>query len=46
MNEAVTLTESALVERVSPKAPKVAIRNLDFHYGAFQALKHVNFDVL
>ena len=35
-----------MAERVSPPAPKVAIRNLDFHYGAFQALKHVNFDVL
>src|SRR5574339_351895 len=46
MNEAVILAEPTMAERASPKSPKVAIRNLDFHYGTFRALKHVNFDVL
>jgi phosphate transport system ATP-binding protein len=46
MNEAMILAEPTMAERVAPKTPKVAIRNLDFHYGAFQALKQVNFDVL
>jgi len=30
----------------SRTAPKMAIRNLDFHYGSFQALKNVSLDVL
>ena len=35
-----TQTQAALHERT-----KIAVRDLDFHYGSFQALKHVRIDI-
>src|SRR5881628_3299173 len=46
MNDTSTLIESARQAPASAgAAPKMSIRNLDFFYGRFQALKHVSFDV-
>src|SRR3981189_3718416 len=46
------MNETALVSRpqvasstLGPAAPKMAIRNLDFYYGKFHALKNVNLDI-
>ena len=46
MNEAKALAEPVVQAPAQPAAaPKMAIRNLDFFYGSFQALKEVNFDI-
>jgi len=46
MNEAEALAEPVVQAPAQPAAaPKMAIRNLDFFYGSFQALKEVNFDI-
>ncbi|MGE5168938.1 MAG: phosphate ABC transporter ATP-binding protein PstB [Rudaea sp.] len=45
MNEGVDLAKSTA--SIAPAScPKMAIRNLDFFYGHFQALKHIDFDIL
>ena len=38
-------TASAAKQAASPPSARVAIRGLNFYYGAFQALKNVNLDV-
>src|SRR5436309_8134711 len=46
MNDTSTLIESARQAPASAgAAPKMSIRNLDFFYGRFQALKDVSFDI-
>ena len=39
---------NAVLDRVpqaAPTAPKLTVRDLDFYYGAFHALKHVNLEI-
>jgi phosphate transport system ATP-binding protein len=45
MNDVATFTQFPAAAATS-HAPKITIRNLDFFYGAFHALKAVNFDIL
>ncbi len=40
-----TAADRATRKAQADAAPKMSIRNLDFHYGSFQALKHVSFDI-
>ena len=40
----VTITEPAKVDSAASAAPRVAVRGLDFFYGANQALKSINLD--
>ena len=46
------MNESGVIARpvvaapaLPPAAPKMSIRSLDFHYGKFHALKHVDLDI-
>jgi|SRR5688572_16967009 len=47
MNDATLLTRPEVTHAIrSRTTPKIAIAKLDFHYGAFHALKDINLDVL
>src|SRR5690606_24781711 len=39
------MSAAAVVEKAPVPDPKFRIRDLDFHYGAFQALKNINLDI-
>jgi len=43
--ESVAVRPASGVRGVAPAAPKMSIRNLDFFYGRFQALKNVGLDI-
>src|SRR5688572_23355010 len=46
MSDAILASRPAVAPRASPPAPaKMSIRNVDFHYGSFHALKDISLDI-